>query len=198
VVTAADAERRRVERDLHDGAQQRLLTLGLALQLLGDEQGNAELVRDAQAELQAALRELRELARGIHPAILSDRGLAAAVASLADRAPIPVVTRVTPERWPDAVESTAYFVVCEALANVTKHAGARHARVSITHADDRLVVEVSDDGRGGADAAGSGLRGLADRVGALDGTFTVAPAGAAGTAIRAEIPCGSPSPTIPR
>jgi signal transduction histidine kinase len=192
VVAAADAERRRVERDLHDGAQQRLLALGVALQLLRDDRDDTRLLAEAEAELRAALRELRELARGIHPTILSDSGLGGAVAGLVDRAPIPVSARVTVPRQPEAVESTAYFIVSEALANVTKHAHAHAANVSITSDDGRLVVEVSDDGCGGADAAsGSGLQGLADRVGALDGTFTIATAPGCGTAIRAEIPCAS-------
>ena len=192
VIAAADAERRRVERDLHDGAQQRLLTLGLVLQLLRDDQSDPQLLAEAQAELQAALGELRELARGIHPAILSDQGLPAAVASLVDRAPIPVTAHVTSERQAEAVESASYFVVSEALANITKHAHARAASVTIEPVDGLLVVEVADDGQGGADPrAGSGLQGLADRVGALNGTLTVHTAPGAGTTIRAEIPCAS-------
>jgi signal transduction histidine kinase len=190
IVAAGDAERKRLERDLHDGAQQRLLAAGLALQLLADDHGNRALLADAQGELQGALRELRELARGIHPAILSDGGLPAAVRSLADRAPVPVAVDVADSRHPEAVETAAYFVVSEALANVAKHADARSARVSIQPAEHKLVVEVRDDGRGGADdGPGSGLRGLADRVGALSGTLTVISPAGAGTIVRAEIPC---------
>ena len=171
IVAASDAERKRLERDLHDGAQQRLLA-------------------EAQAELQAALRELRELARGIHPAILTDGGLPAAVRSLADRAPVPVRLDVAEGRLPDSVESAAYFVVSEALANIAKHAGARSAAVSIARDNGTLVVQVRDDGRGGADArSGTGLRGLADRVGALNGNLTVMSEPGAGTFVQAEIPC---------
>ena len=171
IVAASDAERKRLERDLHDGAQQRLLA-------------------EAQAELQAALRELRELARGIHPAILTDGGLPAAVRSLADRAPVPVRLDVAEGRLPDSVESAAYFVVSEALANIAKHAGARSAAVSIARDNGTLVVQVRDDGRGGADArSGTSLRGLADRVGALNGNLTVMSEPGAGTFVQAEIPC---------
>ena len=138
------------------------------------------------------MRELRELARGIHPAILSDGGLPAAVRSLADRAPIPVAVDVADRRHPEAVEIGIYFVVCEALANVAKHADARSAAVSIQPRDGKLIVEVRDDGRGGADdRPGSGLRGLADRVGALAGTLAVISPPGAGTIVRAEIPCAS-------
>lgn len=199
IVAAGDAERKRVERDLHDGAQQRLLAAGLALQLLADDRGNGELLAEAQAELQSALRELRELARGIHPAILTDGGLAAAVRSLVDRAPVPVAVDVPDGRYPEPVESAVYFVVSEALANVAKHAHARSAAVSIAPDNSRLIVHVRDDGRGGADdQSGSGLRGLADRVGALNGSVTVTSTPGAGTTVRAEIPCGSLSPTTPR
>ncbi|HTP23397.1 MAG TPA: sensor histidine kinase [Solirubrobacteraceae bacterium] len=192
IVAAGDAERKRVERDLHDGAQQRLLAAGLALQLLAADRGNGELLAEAQAELQSALRELRELARGIHPAILTDGGLPAAVRSLVDRAPVPVTVDVPDGRYPEPVESAAYFVVSEALANVAKHAHARSAAVSVMRDNGRLVVQVRDDGRGGADdQSGTGLRGLSDRVGALNGDLTVSSAPGAGTTVRAEIPCGS-------
>jgi signal transduction histidine kinase len=192
IVAAGDTERKRLERDLHDGAQQRLLAAGLALQLLADDRGNGELLTEAQAELQSALRELRELARGIHPAILTDGGLPAAVRSLVDRAPIPVTVDVPDGRHPEPVESAAYFVVSEALANVAKHAHARTAAVSVARENGRLIVQVCDDGRGGADdQAGTGLRGLADRVGALNGRLTVTSAPCAGTTVRAEIPCES-------
>jgi signal transduction histidine kinase len=190
IVAAGDAERRRVERDLHDGAQQRLLALGLALQLLAADGKDPELLAEAQGELQAALRELRELARGIHPAILTDKGLPAAIGSVIDRASLPVTTDVADVRYPEPVESAAYFVVCEALANITKHAGARSAVVTVKPENGRLIVEVHDDGCGGAHkGAGTGLQGLADRVGALDGRLTVRSDRGSGTTVRAEIPC---------
>jgi signal transduction histidine kinase len=199
IVAAADTERRRLERDLHDGAQQRLLALGLALQLLADSPAEPELVAEAQAELQAALRELRELARGIHPAILTDNGLAAAISGLIDRTPIPITAQITDRRYPQAVESAAYFVCSEALANIAKHAGARSATVTVRPRNDQLVIEISDDGQGGAKAAGGGgLEGLADRVGALEGRFTLSSVPGSGTTIRAEIPCASSSQTTPR
>ena len=192
IVAAGDAERKRLERDLHDGAQQRLLAAGLALQLVADDGRNGRLLGEAQAELQAALRELRELARGLHPAILAAQGLPAAVGSLADRAPVPVTVDVADARYPDSVESAAYFVISEALANVAKHAHARSASVSAQRINGRLVVQVHDDGRGGAnDRSGTGLQGLADRVGALNGCLTVTSSPGAGTTIRAEIPCVS-------
>jgi signal transduction histidine kinase len=191
IVAAGDAERRRLERDLHDGAQQRLLALGLALQLLKDNQGDPQLVAEAQSELQTALGELRQLARGIHPAILTDQGLPAAVASLVDRSVIPTTAQVDETRYPPQIESAAYFVVSEGLANVAKHAQAQAAHVSITQRNGCLVVKVCDDGCGGARAgAGTGLQGLADRVGALDGTFSIQTTGE-GTTIHAESPCAS-------
>jgi signal transduction histidine kinase len=192
IVNAADAERRRLERDLHDGAQQRLLALGLALQLLRENRGDLELLQQAEQELQTALHELRDLARGIHPAILTERGLAPAIRSLADRARIKVTADLADERYPPAVETAAYFVASEALTNVAKHAQARSAAVSIARRDGRLTVIVTDDGRGGANLnAGSGLRGLADRVGALGGRLDVQSSAEAGTTVRAEIPCAS-------
>ena len=192
IVTAADAERRRLERDLHDGAQQRLLAVGLALQLLHGADGDPQLLEQAEAELQEALRELRDLARGIHPSILSEQGLAAAVRSLVDRAPLAVDTRLAAERYPPPVETAAYFIVSEALANITKHAHAERATISIESVNGRVVVEVRDDGRGGAATlAGGGLQGLMDRVGAVDGVLTVESNAGNGTTIRAEIPCAS-------
>jgi signal transduction histidine kinase len=192
IVLAGDEQRRRVERDLHDGAQQRLLALGLALQLLTDNRGDPQLLAEAQSELQAALHELRSLARGIHPAVLSDRGLPAAIASLIDRAQIPIAADVTDARYPQPVESAAYFVVSEALANITKHAQAHSASVVVAPRNGTLTIEISDDGKGGAQpASGSGLQGLADRVGALDGSFTIETGSSMGTTIRAEIPCAS-------
>jgi signal transduction histidine kinase len=192
IVEAGDAERRRLERDLHDGAQQRLLALGLALQLLRDGSGDEELLAQAEAELQTALRELRDLARGIHPTILSEQGLAAAVRSLADRAPVPVRVEGSDDRYQPSVEAAVYFVVAEALANVAKHAQARRAAVSLARADGKLLVEVRDDGLGGAVArAGGGLQGLADRVAAAGGTLTLVSEPGAGTTLHVEVPCDS-------
>ena len=173
IVEAGDAERRRLERDLHDGAQQRLLGIRLALQLArghaGDEQAIEELLSEADAEVIGALEELRALARGIHPAILTEDGLAAALAGLARRAPVPVELHVCPERMSAPVEATAYFVAGEALANVVKHAHASRVTIDVTRVNGALAIEVTDDGTGGADADGAGLRGLRDRVEALDG-----------------------------
>ena len=196
LVEAQDAERRRLERNLHDGAQQRLVSLSLALRLAqaklaGDPEGAGDILAAAGDELALALAELRELARGIHPAMLTDRGLGAAVESLATRAPVPVeLTELPEERLPPPVEAAAFYVISEALANVGKYAGASFVRVSVTRADGRAVVEVDDDGVGGADPArGSGLRGLVDRVEALDGKLEVVSPKGRGTHIRAEIPC---------
>jgi signal transduction histidine kinase len=192
IVEAADAERRRLERDLHDGAQQRLLALGLALQLLRERNADPELLGQAEAELQTALRELRDLARGIHPTILSEQGLGPAVQSLADRAAIPITLETADDRYPAAIETAAYFVVAEALTNIAKHAAARSAAVSLVRQNGRLRVEISDDGRGGAVAsAGSGLQGLADRVAAAGGSLTIASAPGVGTTLHVELPCGS-------
>ena len=194
IIEAADAERRRLERDLHDGAQQRLVSLSLKLAMakakLGDDGEARALLDEAHAESKAAVAELRDLARGIHPAILTDRGLGPALEELASRATVPTdVLGVPEERLPARVEATAYFVVAEALANVAKYAEATHAGVRVDHQDDRLVLEIRDDGVGGADpTAGSGLRGLADRVGALDGRLEVDSAPGWGTRIRAELP----------
>jgi signal transduction histidine kinase len=196
IIAAADAERRRIERDLHDGAQQRLvalsLKLGMARKRLGDDaDGMAlQLVDEAQAESRAALEELRDLARGIHPAVLSDRGLAAALRELATRSAVPTEVVEAPEaRLLPAVEATAYFVVAECLTNVGKYAKATSATVRVRPEVGRLVVEVVDDGIGGAEAVrGSGLRGLADRVGALNGSLEVASPPGHGTRVRAEIP----------
>jgi signal transduction histidine kinase len=167
--------------------------------LLADNHAEPELLGEARAELQAALSELRELARGIHPAILTDNGLRAAISSLVDRAPIPVTAQITDQRYPQPVESAAYFILSEALANIVKHAHARTATLMVKPRDGQLVVEISDDGQGGASAAsGGGLEGLADRVGALDGRLTVDSKPGAGTTIRAEIPCESSLQTTPR
>ena len=194
-----DAEfrgRRQLERDLHDGAQQRLVSLALGLRLArsklpDDPVAAQELLESAAAELDTALAELRELARGIHPAVLSDRGLDAALDSLASRAPLPVqIGEVPSEPLPDQVESAAYFVVAEALTNVAKYAQASQATVHVRQANGRVLVEVSDDGIGGADPArGTGLRGLADRVAALDGLLAVQSEPGRGTTVSARIPC---------
>jgi signal transduction histidine kinase len=194
IVQAGDAARRKLERDLHDGAQQRLVGLALDLRLArekldDDPRAAAAMLEDASTELARATEELRELARGIHPAVLSDRGLSAAVESLAGRAPLPVEIDASLEGpLPEPVESAAYFVVSEALTNVVKHSGAARAEVGIKRNDGRLLVEVRDDGSGGADPDGSGLRGLADRVAALDGRLEVDGSTGRGTVVRADIP----------
>jgi signal transduction histidine kinase len=194
IVEAGDAERRRLERNLHDGAQARLVSLALLLRTArrraDDHLELAELLDRAQEELQTSLEELRELARGIHPAVLTDRGLEPALQALAARAPVPVTLEVEQrERLPEPVESAAYFVVSEALTNVAKYAQASHATVAVRRANGRVTVEVADDGVGGADlAGGSGLRGLEDRVAALDGTFALEIPPGRGTRLRAEIP----------
>ena len=196
-VDASIDERRRLERDLHDGAQQRLVALGMDLgialeKLDSDPDAAKALLRDAHGDAQQALRELRDLARGIHPAVLTDRGLDAAVSGLAARSPVPVRVRGSLARRPPAsVEATAYFITSEALANVAKHADATSAEVSLEIEDDRLRVEIVDDGRGGADPGGAGLRGLADRAAALDGSFTVESPAGGGTRIVTELPCAS-------
>ncbi|HEX5014135.1 MAG TPA: histidine kinase [Candidatus Limnocylindrales bacterium] len=195
IVAAGDAARRRLERDIHDGAQQRLVTLALTLQLARSdiEATNPELavtLAAASAELEAALAELRQLARGLHPAVLVEEGLGPAVEALADRTPLPVLVRVVDRRFAPDVEATAYFVVAEALTNVQKHAGASHASVEIEPIGDVLVAQVHDDGDGGASASrGSGLAGLDDRVAAAGGTLIVRSPAGGGTTIRAEIPC---------
>jgi signal transduction histidine kinase len=196
IVQAADEERRRVERDLHDGAQQRLVSLALNLRLAGakvdtDPAEAKELLEETARELGEATTELRELARGLHPAVLSDRGLRPALEALAGRAPVPVELDEPPaERLPPAIESTSYFVVAEALTNVARYANASRAHVSVSRRNGRIEVEVKDDGVGGAGPeGGSGLRGLADRVAALDGRLEVISPPGAGTVIRAVIPC---------
>jgi signal transduction histidine kinase len=197
-VDSAEAERRRIERDLHDGAQQRLITaamdLGIARErLVSDPESGRALVAGAHEEVKAALRELRDLVRGIHPVILEDRGLDAALSAVVARIPVPVELHVASEPRPSpAVESAAYFIVCEALANVTRHSGANRAWVTIRREPDRLLLVVGDDGVGGADPArGTGLGGLADRVAALGGTLHIdSPAGGP-TQIEVQIPCGS-------
>jgi signal transduction histidine kinase len=198
IVAAGDDARRRIERDLHDGAQQRLVALALQLRTAQRKLGGRQdpeldlLLATAASELQAAVTELRELARGVHPAILTEEGLAAALESLTSRTRTPVSLDVCEDRLPPPVEATAYFVVCEALTNVTKHADAAGARISAQRRNGTLVVEVEDDGVGGAQIGEhSGLRGLIDRVEALGGRVTIESPRGLGTRIEAEIPCGS-------
>jgi signal transduction histidine kinase len=195
IIAAADAERRRIERDLHDGAQQRMVavavTLGLAQsQFESDPDGAFKLIAEAREEAQLAVKELRELARGIHPAVLSDRGLGPALEALAARAPLPVdVTGVPEGPLPAPVEACAYFVTAEALTNVAKYSQANEASVQLELDDGRLRVAVHDDGVGGADPAfGTGLRGLRDRVDALDGQLDIESPEGGGTIITVELP----------
>jgi signal transduction histidine kinase len=205
LVDAFEVERRRIERDLHDGAQQRLVALSMRLGLARLElpagSPAAEQVTAAHELAKQALVDLRELIRGVHPQILTDRGLAAAVGEVASLAPLPIdLDFELPGRLPSAVEATAYFVTVEALANVTKHSGAARAAVSARVRQDRLTLEVRDDGRGGADpAGGTGLLGLADRVAVLDGVVTVSSPTGGPTLLRAEVPLstvpGKESPT---
>jgi len=199
IVEAGDAERRRLERDLHDGAQQRLVTLSLAIGIARDRAAAAEgadpdlkaLLESASKEARAAIAELRELARGIHPAVLTQTGLEGAIQALVERSPVTTQVRAVPAgRFPAQVEATAYFVVSEALANVAKHAQASAAVVTVREQAGRLEVEVSDDGAGGAQAgSGSGLAGLADRVASLGGSLTVHSPPGGGTRLQAVIPC---------
>jgi signal transduction histidine kinase len=189
-------ERRRLERDLHDGAQQRLVSLALTLRMarekLEAEPGEAgRLLDQSREELDEALRELRDLARGIHPAVLAGRGLGVAVERLAARAPLPVevVCKLPDRRLSEQLELAAYFVVSEALTNAAKHASAMKASVALTQRDGQLAVEVRDDGVGGADLdRGTGLRGLADRVGAIGGRLGIDSKPGQGTIVRASLP----------
>jgi signal transduction histidine kinase len=196
IVEAGDAERRRLERDLHDGAQQRLVTLALALAMARDQAASADpelgsLIESASKEAREALTELRELARGIHPAVLTETGLTGAIQALVERSPVATTIIAVPDgRFPTAIEATAYFVVSEALANVAKHAMASGAEVTIRKRPGRLVVEVSDDGAGGARTEkGSGLRGLADRVASAGGVLRVDSPPGSGTRLEADLPC---------
>ncbi|MFF1295857.1 MULTISPECIES: sensor histidine kinase [unclassified Streptomyces] len=196
VIEAGQKERQRLERDLHDGAQQRLIALSLDLAMLeaslGGDPGTRAQLSQARGEIAISLAELRDVARGLHPAVLSAHGLAVALESLAARAPVPVRLTVRLDgRLAEAAEVAAYYVVCESLANIGKHARATTATVSVAQADGRVVVEVLDDGRGGADTeGGSGLRGLADRVEALGGRLRVWTSSGTGTRVEAELPCG--------
>jgi signal transduction histidine kinase len=197
-VDVQEAELRRIERDLHDGAQARLVALGMSLGMAeqklatADPQAARELLAEARTGAGEALRELRDLARGIHPPVLADRGLDAAVRALAAACPVPVMVSTTmPERPKPPVESAAYFVVAEALANAGKHARATQIDVRIVREGELLTVEVHDDGAGGADPEGGGLQGLHRRVEALDGTLAVLSPSGGPTTIRARMPCGS-------
>jgi signal transduction histidine kinase len=195
VIEAADAERRRIERDLHDGAQQRLVSLamnlGLARATLTDGPADVRLViEQAHDEATEALAELRELVRGLHPAVLTDRGLDAALSGIAARAPLPVRVRVAAPRCSPTVEAVAFFVVSEALTNVAKHARASQARVTVDQVADRLRVVVTDDGVGGA-LEGGGLRGLRQRAASVDGTLTIDSPTGGPTTLTVELPCES-------
>ncbi len=196
IVQAGFEQRRRLERDLHDGAQQRLMALGIDLRMVReriehDPQGAAELLDGSLHELKEATAELRELARGIHPAVLTNRGLQAALKGLASRSPVPVELLQTPaDRLPPSVESAVYFVVAEALTNAARYSRAQTVTVGVVRDNGHVDVEVSDDGVGGADAdQGSGLRGLQDRIAALDGRLELTSPQGLGTILRATIPC---------
>jgi signal transduction histidine kinase len=197
LVAVADDERRRIERDLHDGAQQRLVSIGLALRhaqhLLGPERDLdvERTIEGALAEVTAVIEELRELARGVRPALL-DAGLAPALRELAARAPLPVDVTATSERFPPELETAAYFVACEGLTNAVKHAAAGRVRLSVSRRGTSMVVCVADDGVGGAlPASGSGLTGLSDRVVAHGGNVHIDSGAGRGTVLTAELPCGS-------
>jgi signal transduction histidine kinase len=192
ILEAADAERRRIERDLHDGAQQRLVALAMRLDQARDRTAGAgELIDATTAELLQAIREVRDLARGLHPTILGERGLAAAVEALAERAPLPVRADVIESRLPAEVEAAAYFLIAEALTNAARYAAATRVDIDATTDAGELVVSVSDDGEGGADPAhGSGLQGLADRLAAVGGTLSVDSPPGHGTVVVARIPLG--------
>jgi len=200
LLSASDTERRRLERNLHDGAQQRLVTLAVTLRIAeskleDDPNGARDLLGTAREELNSALEELRELARGLHPGVLTERGLEPALESLTQRAPVPVrLTVYLPERCPEAVEVAAYYVAAEALANAIRYSDADLVELDVSRRDGVLRVVVSDDGRGGAEPrAGSGLRGLADRVEALGGRLDVVSTSASGTSVVAELPISEPA-----
>jgi signal transduction histidine kinase len=196
IVEAGDAERRRIERDLHDGAQQRLVALAMRLdQARGSSPDADQVIDSTTAELLAAIREVRDLARGLHPTILTERGLAAAVEVLAERTPIPVHASVLDERLPAEIEAAAYFVIAEALTNAARHAQATSVDLEAAVVNASLTISVADDGRGGADAtAGSGLQGLVDRVAAVGGRLTVESPPGGGTVVRATIPLAEGTP----
>jgi signal transduction histidine kinase len=192
IVEAADVARRKLERDLHDGAQQRLVSLAIQLRILTKRLGPEATpgIEDCIQNLLAALQELRDLARGLHPAVLTERGLAPALEALAARSPVPAsVVAELPERLPEPQEVALYFVAAEALANVAKYARATNVEIRLFQTAQRAVIQIVDDGVGGASTeAGTGLRGLADRVEALDGQLRVESPPGAGTAIRAHVP----------
>ena len=195
-VDAAEAERRRIERDLHDGAQQRLVAVAMSLGRAKSKfDQDPDLVRDlideAHSDAKLAVSELRDLARGIYPAVLGDRGLDAALSAQAAKSPIPVDVTVTVDpRPPAAVETTAYFIVGETLTNIAKHSGASEAEVKVWRTDDHVVVEITDNGHGGAEVRpGGGLAGLADRAATIDGVITVVSPVGGPTVIRADLPC---------
>jgi signal transduction histidine kinase len=197
IVQAADAERKRLARNLHDGAQQRLASLAHLLRLarakvVVDPDHTEQLLQDAAVELAAALRELRELARGLHPAVLSGHGLRRALELLVERAPFPVQVDAPKHRLPEQVETAAYYIVSEALANASKHAEPTRMTVVVAREEESVSVEVRDDGKGGADIAGSGIVGLRDRAEALGGFLTVESLTGAGTTIRAVLPIADP------
>ncbi len=196
VVDAAEAERMRIERDLHDGAQQRLVSLAMELgrakaKFPTDPEAAAAIVGQAHEQAKEALTELRNLVRGVHPPVLTDRGLDAALSGLAALCPVPVTVRVDlPVRPSASVEAIAYFVVAEALTNVAKHARASHAEVTVSRSGDLLKMTVCDDGIGGADPAGQGLSGLAARVAGVDGRLVLTSPAGGPTLIEAVLPCG--------
>ena len=195
IVEASDAERERIERNLHDGAQQRLVTLALRLRIMAGSDGTVLPVEIEAAadELDEALAELRDLARGIHPTAVVQGGLASAVEALAERTPLPVNVRISRQRWPVAIEVAAYFVVAEALTNAVRHARATRADVAAAEEDGRLLISIADNGVGGADpGAGSGLGGLADRLAALGGSLEVVSPPDGGTLVRGELPLSAP------
>jgi signal transduction histidine kinase len=195
VVDAADAERRRLERDLHDGTQQRLVSLAINLGMARAQVSTAEEARqaiaDAHEEAKSALAELRDQIRGLHPAVLEDRGLDAALSGVTARMPIPVrLTVDLPRRPAPVIEAVAYFVVSEGLANIVKHAQASQAEVVVSRAGDRLHIIVSDDGAGGADPSrGTGLTGLAKRAASVDGTFEIVSPPGGPTLLTVDLPC---------
>jgi signal transduction histidine kinase len=195
VVDSVEAERRRMERDLHDGAQQRLVSLAMTLGRAKNRIGQSDpivrgLIEDAHSEAMQAIAEIRDLTRGLHPPVLTDRGLDAAISAVAARAPVPVRVRVDVDPRPSlTVEAIAYFVVTEALTNVAKHAQAAQAWVTVERIGNHLRIEVRDDGRGGAHAKGGGIRGLGQRVGAVDGLLTLVSPRGLGTLLIAEVPC---------
>ncbi|TYK43140.1 sensor histidine kinase [Actinomadura decatromicini] len=194
VVDAVDDERRRIERDLHDGVQQRLVALGMLIgraRRAGDADRASDLLRQAHEESARALEDLREVAWRVYPAALDGEGLRAALETVAERSPLPVeIGYAVPERPPRAVETAAYFVVCEAVTNAAKHSGASRVNVDVTGSATMIGVRIEDDGSGGADPAGGGLAGLARRVAALDGEFAVSSPPGGPTLITANLPCG--------